>query len=210
MYPRWVETSPHSGEESTGGALRHQMSAMHPVCPARGQGIVLGPMRNSHKQTGVKYAQFSLVGASNVLVDVGVFNVLRGPPRRPAGGHVHRPGAAQRRGEQRLALALRLARLLARRLVSMEARWADLAAKEVPARLASMLLLLVESEDVVTPEGYRISTRCIHQATRQHDRSEQGGRHQGAREATQRRGGGAEELPHTYVTDLEVLKRASE
>ncbi|HSK99376.1 MAG TPA: GtrA family protein [Rubrobacteraceae bacterium] len=33
-------------------------------------------MRDSHKQTGLKYAQFSLVGASNMLVDVGVFNLL--------------------------------------------------------------------------------------------------------------------------------------
>jgi hypothetical protein len=41
---------------------------------------------------------------------------------------------------------LKLARMLAGRLVWMEARWAGLAAKEVPARLASMLLLLLESE----------------------------------------------------------------
>ena len=33
-------------------------------------------MRSSQKQTGVKYVQFSLVGASNTLVDVGVFNLL--------------------------------------------------------------------------------------------------------------------------------------
>ena len=33
-------------------------------------------MRGSHRQTGVKYAQFSLVGVSNMLVDVGVFNLL--------------------------------------------------------------------------------------------------------------------------------------
>ena len=33
-------------------------------------------MRGSYKQTGIKYAQFSLVGASNTLVDVGVFNLL--------------------------------------------------------------------------------------------------------------------------------------
>jgi putative flippase GtrA len=33
-------------------------------------------MRTSQEQTGVKYAQFSLVGASNTLVDVGVFNLL--------------------------------------------------------------------------------------------------------------------------------------
>ena len=33
-------------------------------------------MRESKKQTGVKYAQFSAVGLSNMLVDVGVLNFL--------------------------------------------------------------------------------------------------------------------------------------
>jgi putative flippase GtrA len=33
-------------------------------------------MRESQKQTGKKYAQFSLVGFSNMLVDVGVLNLL--------------------------------------------------------------------------------------------------------------------------------------
>jgi putative flippase GtrA len=33
-------------------------------------------MRESRKQTGKKYAQFSLVGLSNMLVDVGVLNFL--------------------------------------------------------------------------------------------------------------------------------------
>lgn len=32
--------------------------------------------RESKKETGVKYAQFSLVGGSNALVDVGVFALL--------------------------------------------------------------------------------------------------------------------------------------
>jgi CRP-like cAMP-binding protein len=50
----------------------------------------------------------------------------------------------------------KLARMLAERLVWMEARWADLAAKEVLARLASMLLLLAQGEGVVKPGGYRI------------------------------------------------------
>ena len=42
-------------------------------------------MRISRKQTGVKYAQFSLVGISNALVDVGVLNLflLIGPSRSP-------------------------------------------------------------------------------------------------------------------------------
>ncbi len=34
------------------------------------------PVRESQKQTGKKYAQFSLVGLSNMLVDVGVLNLL--------------------------------------------------------------------------------------------------------------------------------------
>ena len=38
---------------------------------------------------------------------------------------------------KKLEVGLRLARLLGERLVSMEARWADLASKEVSARLAS-------------------------------------------------------------------------
>jgi putative flippase GtrA len=33
-------------------------------------------MQESRKQTGVKYAQFSLVGAANTLVDAGAFNLL--------------------------------------------------------------------------------------------------------------------------------------
>src|SRR5829696_8470481 len=43
------------------------------------------PMRESQKQTGVKYAQFSAVGISNMLVDVGTLNLLLvlGPTRRP-------------------------------------------------------------------------------------------------------------------------------
>jgi putative flippase GtrA len=42
-------------------------------------------MREFQKQTGVKYAQFSLVGVSNMLVDVGVLNLLLlvGPTRSP-------------------------------------------------------------------------------------------------------------------------------
>ena len=47
--------------------------------------IVGQPMRESKKQAGVKYAQFSLVGISNMLVDVGALNLLLllGPTRSP-------------------------------------------------------------------------------------------------------------------------------
>ena len=41
--------------------------------------------RESAKKTGVKYAQFSLAGISNMLVDVGALNLLLlvGPTRSP-------------------------------------------------------------------------------------------------------------------------------
>src|SRR3712207_6473962 len=38
--------------------------------------MICGSMRESQKQIGVKYAQFSAVGFSNMLVDVGVLNLL--------------------------------------------------------------------------------------------------------------------------------------
>jgi CRP/FNR family transcriptional regulator len=105
-------------------------------------------------------------------------------------------------------VGLELARMLAGRLVWMEARWADVAAKEVPARLASMLLLLVQSEGLVTPEGYRIPTRYTH-----HQLATMIGAN---RESTtralgelQERGGVEVRSRYVYVTDLEALERAS-
>jgi putative flippase GtrA len=38
--------------------------------------MICGSMRESQKQTGKKYAQFSAVGFSNMLVDVGALNLL--------------------------------------------------------------------------------------------------------------------------------------
>jgi CRP/FNR family cyclic AMP-dependent transcriptional regulator len=105
-------------------------------------------------------------------------------------------------------VGLGLARMLAERLVWMEARWADLSAKEVPGRLASVLLLLIESEGVATPEGYRIPTRYTHGQIASMIGAN--------REATTRAFGqlhedGGVQLRerYIYVTDLEALKRAS-
>ena len=105
-------------------------------------------------------------------------------------------------------VGLELARMLAGRLVWMEARWADLAAKEIPARLASMLLLLLESQGVVTPEGYRIPTRYTHRQIASMIGAN--------RESTTRAFGrlqeeGGVQLRERYIciTDVEALKRAS-
>ena len=60
-------------------------------------------------------------------------------------------------------LGTRVAGMLAERLIEAEGRLADLVRKEVPERLASQILRLVESEGVVTREGYRIRPRYTHQ-----------------------------------------------
>ncbi len=57
-----------------------------------------------------------------------------------------------------LILGLRVASMLGERLIQIEGRLADLACKEVPERLASQILRLLQSEGVVTREGYKIST----------------------------------------------------
>ena len=58
---------------------------------------------------------------------------------------------------------LQLVHLLSDRLTTYETRLEDIALKEVPARLASLILLLIESQGVRTLTGYRIPSRYTHQ-----------------------------------------------
>jgi len=60
-------------------------------------------------------------------------------------------------------VGLRLVRELAERLHASEARYADVIGKDVPARLATLILTLVDSEGLVTNESYRIPTRYTHE-----------------------------------------------
>jgi CRP-like cAMP-binding protein len=60
-------------------------------------------------------------------------------------------------------VGLRLVRDLAQRLHASEARYADIIAKDVPARLATQILTLVNSEGVVSSESYRIRTHYTHE-----------------------------------------------
>jgi CRP/FNR family cyclic AMP-dependent transcriptional regulator len=64
---------------------------------------------------------------------------------------------------RRPEVGLRIASLADERLALSDDRAADLAHKEVPGRVASLLLRLVDSEGVVTPRGYEIHTRYTHQ-----------------------------------------------
>ena len=59
-------------------------------------------------------------------------------------------------------LGTRVTSVLGRRLIETEGRLADLACKEVPERLASQILRLLQSEGIVTREGYKIPTPYTH------------------------------------------------
>ena len=59
-------------------------------------------------------------------------------------------------------VGLRLVRDLAQRLHALEARYADIIGKDVPARLATRILTLIDSEGVVSSESYRIPTHYTH------------------------------------------------
>lgn len=108
---------------------------------------------------------------------------------------------------KRPRVGLQLVHLLSERLASYERRLEDLGLKEVPARLASLIHLLVESQGVRTGDGYKIPTRYTHQ---------QLGTMIGAnREAVTRafarlREAGVVETRRRYmhVPDLDLLERA--
>ena len=60
-------------------------------------------------------------------------------------------------------VGLRLIRELAEKLHASEARYADVVGKEVPARLATLILTLVDSEGVASSESLRIRTHYTHE-----------------------------------------------
>ena len=61
------------------------------------------------------------------------------------------------------AVGLQLVHLLSGRLAAYEARMEGLGLKEVPARLAGLILELVEAQGIRDSAGYRIPTRYTHQ-----------------------------------------------
>lgn len=106
-------------------------------------------------------------------------------------------------------VGLQLIHLLSERLGAYEARMEGLGLKEVPARLAGLILWLIETQGLRDREGYRIPTRYTHQ---------QLGTMIGAnREAVTRafarlRETGTVEVRRRYihVKDIEALRRAAE
>jgi CRP/FNR family transcriptional regulator, cyclic AMP receptor protein len=107
------------------------------------------------------------------------------------------------------AVGLQLVHLLSDRLSTYETRLQDLGLKEVPARLASLILLLVEGEGIRTTEGYKIPTRYTHQ---QLATMIGANREAVTRAFTRLREVGTVEVKRRYihVGDLDVLKTVAE
>ena len=106
-------------------------------------------------------------------------------------------------------VGLSLIRLLGERLSTYERRLEDLGLKEVPARLASLILLLIEGEGLRTRTGYKIPTRYTHQ----HLGAMIGANREAVTRAfTQLREGGMVETKNRFihVRDIEALERAAE
>ncbi len=60
-------------------------------------------------------------------------------------------------------VGIRLIERLSERVRALESRLEDVSFKEMPARLASLILQLMESEGVKTEEGYKIPTHYTHE-----------------------------------------------
>ncbi len=106
-------------------------------------------------------------------------------------------------------VGLRIIRVLSERLRSCETRLEDIGLKDVPARLASLVLQLAWSEGVMTSEGPKIPTHYTH---RQLATMIGTSRETVTRAFTKLQRAGAMELRrrHIYVKDIEVLERAAE
>lgn len=106
-------------------------------------------------------------------------------------------------------VGLRMIRVLSERLRLCETRLEDIGLKEVPARLASLILQLSESEGIMTGEGPTIPARYTH---RQLATMIGSTRESVTRAFTKLQQAGAVELRsrHIFVKDIEALKRTAE
>ena len=105
-------------------------------------------------------------------------------------------------------VGLKLSRTLATQLQLMEDRWADMVEKEVSARLAGLIYMLVESVGVMTSEGPMIPTRYTHQQLG----SMIGSNRESVTKAFARlQEGGCIEVRsrHVYVRDFDALRQSA-
>ncbi len=105
-------------------------------------------------------------------------------------------------------VGLRMMSLLSERLATYESRMEDIGLKEVPARLASLILRLVDTEGVMTRAGIKIPTRYTHEQLAAMIGSK---RETVTRALSQLQETGAVELKRRriHIKDLECLERAA-
>jgi CRP/FNR family transcriptional regulator, cyclic AMP receptor protein len=106
-------------------------------------------------------------------------------------------------------VGVRLVERLSERLRLREEQLADLATKDVPARLASLILRLLKDEGVRTAEGYKIPSRYTHEQLS----TMIGAKRVAVSRAFKKlRQTGAVEVRGRilYIGDLETLKRAAQ
>lgn len=105
-------------------------------------------------------------------------------------------------------VGLRMIRVLSERLRVCETRLEDIGLKDVPARLASLVLQLAESEGIMTQEGPKVPTRYTH---RQLATMIGSSRETVTRAFTKLQRAGAVELRdrHIHIKDIEALERAA-
>ena len=105
-------------------------------------------------------------------------------------------------------VGLRIIRVLSERLRLCETRLEDIGLKDVPARLASLVLKLAESEGIMTHEGPKIPTRYTH---RQLATMIGSSRETVTRAFTRLQRAGAVELKrrHIHVKGIEALECAA-
>ena len=106
-------------------------------------------------------------------------------------------------------VGLQMIRVLSERLRLCETRLENISLKDTPARLASLVLQLVESEGIMTPEGASIPTHYTH---RQLATMIGSSRESVTRAFTKLQQARAVELRnrHIYVKDVEALERAAQ
>ncbi len=106
------------------------------------QGKVFGEMALTAQRTRVAYAQAARPSLLISLSEESLKRLIRDKPE----------------------VGIRLVERLSERVRALENRLEDVSFKETPARLASLLLQLLESEGVKTEEGhYQIPTRYSHE-----------------------------------------------
>lgn len=106
-------------------------------------------------------------------------------------------------------VGLKMIRVLSERLRLCETRLEDITLKNVPGRLASLVLQLAASEGIMTPEGPRIPNHYTH---RQLAMMIGSSRETVTRAFTKLQRAGAVELRHRhiFVKDIQALEQAAE